>query len=155
MGLAIGHLLNTDQQQKRRVAWGMTLVLVFSLFLVFPQHWHEVDASHDLRAEHFGEAVLAAAPTNAIIFAKGDQSIFALWYFHFALQKRPDIRVIATDLLHFDWYQESLESTYPTLVLPTPFPWPEAVIDANPQVPVCFVEFREENLIDCQQASNN
>jgi hypothetical protein len=94
--------------------------------------------------------VLAAVPANAVVFAKGDQAVFALWYFHFALHRRPDLVIIATDLLHFDWYQETLRSTYPSLVLPGPFPFPETVMYANPLAPACSVEYDEEIIMDCR-----
>ena len=40
---------------------------------------------------------------DAILFASGDRAGFTTWYFHFTLHQRPDLTVIATDLLHFDW----------------------------------------------------
>ena len=112
-------------------------------------NFRQVDASHDARAEVFGREVLSTAPENALIFAKGDQAIFAVWYFHFALKERPDLIVIATDLLHFEWYQETLQSTYPLLVLPEPFPWPATIEAANPALPVCSVENTGVAEIEC------
>ena len=108
-----------------------------------------VDASHDLRAESFGREVLAAAPKDAILFAKGDQAVFALWYFHFALKERPDLIVIAEDLLHFDWYQETLQKTYPSLVVPDPFPWPETMAVANPLHVICYVQYSSLTDLEC------
>lgn len=110
-----------------------------------------VDASHDLQAETFGREVLAAAPKDAIIFAKGDQAVFALWYFHFALKERLDLIVIAEDLLHFDWYQENLHVTYPTLVIPGPFPWPETIVQANPLRAMCYVQYSDHAEVDCSK----
>ena len=111
----------------------------------------DLDASKDLRAESFGREVLAAVPEDAMLFAEGDRAIFALWYFHFALRQRPDLVVMASDLLHFDWYQETLQSTYTTLVVPGPFPWPESMAFANPGRPVCYVQYAGETQIRCSQ----
>jgi len=111
----------------------------------------QVDASHDLRAESFGREVLSVAPPDAIIFAKGDQAVFALWYFHFALHERPDLLVLATDLLHFDWYQENLQAIYPTLVVPDPFPWPETIVQANPLRAICYVQYTDYAEINCSK----
>ena len=108
-----------------------------------------VDASYDLRAESFGREILSSAPKDAIIFAEGDQAVFALWYFHFALKERPDLIVIAEDLLHFDWYQENLQNTYPSLVVPAPFPWPETVASANPSHSICYVRYSEITELEC------
>ena len=109
----------------------------------------EVDASDDLRAESFGREVLAAAPENALIFAKGDRAVFTLWYYHFGLSERPDLAVMASDLLHFDWYQENLQSTYPSLAVPGPFPWLGTIAAANPSRPACYVQYADQTEIEC------
>ena len=113
----------------------------------------QVDASGDRRAETFGREVLLEAPRQAIVFAKGDRAVFTLWYFHFALGERPDLAVVAVDLLHFDWYQETLRATYPSLSVPGPFPWPETLSGANPSRAVCYVRYSDETEMDCSQES--
>jgi hypothetical protein len=126
-------------------------VLILGYFLVRgATYFRQVDASKDGRAENFAQEVLSAAPENALIFAKGDQAVFAMWYFHLALRQRPDLVVIATDLMYFDWYQETLRVAYPALKLPGPFPWPETVAQANPANPVCYIEYVEQVVIDCE-----
>ncbi len=110
-----------------------------------------VDASQDLRAESFGRETLSVAPENAILFVKGDQAVFALWYFHFALKERPDLIVIAEDLLHYDWYQETLQKTYPPLVVPGPFPWPETIARANALHTVCYAQYSDQAEMDCSK----
>lgn len=72
-----------------------------------------------------------------------------MWYFHFALGERPDLVVVAADLLHFDWYQENLRATYPSLVVPGPFPWPETLARANPWRAVCTVEYADGTATTC------
>jgi hypothetical protein len=98
--------------------------------------------------------VLAAAPENAMLFATGDEAVFTLWYFHFALGQRPDLAVVASDLLHFDWYQETLRSTYPSLVLPGSFPWPETMAFANPSRPACSVRYDDQMEFQCAEPWN-
>ncbi len=109
-----------------------------------------VDAAHDLRAETFGREI-PAAPKDAIIFAKGDQAVFALWYFHFVLKERLDLIVIAEDRLHFDWYQETLQKTYPSLVVPGPFPWLETIVQANSLRAICPVQYSGRTEVDCSK----
>ena len=113
-------------------------------------NWRIVDASKDSRAENFAKDVLSTAPAGAIVFAKGDQAIFSLWYSHYALHARPDLVVIASDLLQFDWYLQTLRSTYPEVNLSEPFPFPETVIELNPNRPVCYVEYIQMPVISCQ-----
>lgn len=117
--------------------------------------FNQLDASTDLRAESFGNEVLSAAPENAIVFAKGDRAVFALWYFHFALAERPDLAVVAVDLLHFDWYQETLSFTYPWLKVPGPLPWPETVAAMNQSRPVCNIEYSDRAEIDCSKPAQS
>jgi hypothetical protein len=112
---------------------------------------NSVDASGDRQAEIFGRDSLAAAPENAILFANGDKAVFTLWYFHFALGERPDLAVLAEDLLHFDWYQETLRSTYPWLVVPGPFPWPETLAAAQASRPICYVRYAARLDITCRE----
>lgn len=133
--------------QKSRLALGVFFILY--LFLMAGTHWRQVDASQDLRAETFGKKVLAQSPEHAMVFAKGDKSIFTMWYFHFALHKRPDLVVVATDLLRFDWYLESLRMTYPELKLPGLFPFAEVMMAENPERPVCFIEYLHAAQIEC------
>jgi hypothetical protein len=137
----------------RRLALALSLSFVLFLFVLAGTHRGEVDASQDKRAEMFGDQVLASVPEKAIVFAKGDRAVFALWYFHFALQERPDLFIIATDLLHHDWYQQNLHAIYPNLHLPGPFPFPETIAASNPDHLICLVEYVEESLIECQSES--
>ncbi len=132
-----------------RLALG--LLLITFIVLRASTYWQSVDAAHDERAEAFGSQVLASAPQDAIVFAQGDEAVFSLWYFHFALHQRADLVVIATDLLHFDWYQKTLHAAYPALAIPRPFPWPETLAPANPARPVCHVQYTGQAEIDCSQ----
>lgn len=151
IGLGIGGLVKGLSQRLPILGVGLGLILIGYFVGRSVTHVSEVDASNDDRAESFGREVLSAAPENAMIFAKGDRAIFTLWYFHFALSERPDLAVIATDLLHFDWYQENLRSTYPSLVVPGPFPWPETIVIANPRHPACYVRYSDHAEIECSK----
>jgi hypothetical protein len=128
-----------------------SLLLIGYLAVQSIAHLSLLDASGDTRAEAFGREVLSAAPQNAILVAKGDQAVFALWYFHFARGERPDLLVLAEDLLHFDWYQENLRATYPSLVVPGPFPWPETIAIANPSRTLCYVQYSDRTEMDCSE----
>jgi hypothetical protein len=110
----------------------------------------QIDASKDVRAEMFGRQVMSGVPKDALVFVKGDRAVFTTWYFRFALKERPDMIVIAEDLLHFDWYQETLQSTYPLLNLPGEFPWPQSIANANPARMTCYVQYTDRAEIDCK-----
>jgi hypothetical protein len=151
IGLGIAGLVTRVSQRFPTLGVGLGLLALGYFAGRSVVYVNQVDASGDLRAEAFGRKVLSVVPENAMIFAKGDRAVFTLWYFHFALRERPDLAVMASDLLHFDWYQENLQSTYPSLVVPGPFPWPETMTLANPSRPTCYVQYSGQTEIDCAQ----
>jgi len=123
----------------------IVLYLVVTAAFTLPK----VDASHDTRADQFVDTVFSQAPEGAILFAKGDRAVFGLWYYHYALNERPDLFIIASDLLHFPWYLETVRATYPALNLSEPFPWTTTVIAENPNLPVCYVNYTNNAQVDC------
>ncbi len=149
IGLGVGGVMDMFVQRFYQIGVAAGLIFIIYLFVLAGNHWHEVDASQDLRAERFGAEVLAQASANAIVFAEGDRAIFTMWYFHYALKNRPDLVVVATDLLPFDWYQETLHTNYPGLKLSGPFPFAETVAATNPERPVCFIKYTNKEQIDC------
>jgi hypothetical protein len=151
VGLGIEGLVRPLSLRRPILGIGLGLILIAYLVGRSTVHWRAVDASQDVRAEAFGREVLSHAPQSAILFADGDQAIFALWYFHFALRERPDLSVVAGDLLHFNWYQENLRATYPSLIIPGPFPWPETIAIANPSRAVCYAQYSDRPEIDCSE----
>lgn len=149
IGMGLGGLMDASSRRFHIIGPLIGLVFILTLFIQAGNHWPQVDASQDQRAELFGEDVLALAPAHAIVFAKGDRAAFTLWYFQFGLQNRPDLAILATDLLQFDWYEQTLHSNYPDLNLPGPFPFPETVVVANSERPVCYVQYIQSAEISC------
>lgn len=99
-----------------------------------------VDASRDTRAETFGQSLMRKLPKNAIVFTADDETTFTLWYFHYGLDQRADLAVIAQGLLRFDWYRETLRSTYPNLFVPDGNHLSAGdVAAANPERPFCLL----------------
>jgi len=83
----------------------------------------------------------------------GDQAVFALWYFHFALHERPDVAVIADGLLRFDWYRENLRRVYPSLSVPEPYFGVSDILAANPLRSMCYIEWNGQTKMSCVQPS--
>lgn len=149
IGLGMGSILGRISSDARVVPWGAGVLIAayfgFHAYTAMP----EVDASRDQRAERFGRQVMAEVPKEALVFVRGDRAVFTVWYFHFALRQRPDLAVVAEELLHFDWYLETLADTYPDLDVPGPLPWAQNVADANPSRPVCYVQYASQAEIVC------
>lgn len=152
--LGIGIASLAEGLAKRSRAAGIVVsLLLLGIILVRPvSYYRQVDASRDTRAESFGRQVLSSVPDNAILIARGDHAIFSLWYFLFALGQRPDLILIADELLQFDWYRESLRTVYPALELPEPYPWPQIIARANGQRPTCIVKYSDGEEIECMPA---
>ncbi|WP_420644285.1 DUF2723 domain-containing protein [Candidatus Leptofilum sp.] len=68
---------------------------------------------HNVRAQ--AEAILNAAPPDAILVTAGDPDIFALWYFHHVEDNREDIILVDNMLFAFDWYRQAVQRHHPTL----------------------------------------
>ncbi len=149
IGVGMHGLMNLALRSRRWPGWVVGIAVLFYLFALAAYHWPQVDASNDLRAETFGREVLTKAPENAFVFVQGDQAIFAMWYFRFALHERADLVVVAPDLLSFAWYQDVIRSTYPQLSLPKYFPWPIVLEVTNPSRPFCYVQSSGQTEISC------
>jgi hypothetical protein len=122
-----------------RLAVGMCVLLLLGLLARIPSTFRQVDASQDMRAEDFGALFIANAPLDALVIANGDEAVFALWYFHFALKQRPDTVIVAENLLLFDWYLNTLTQTYPGLKMPPRRPLETSdLLSANATRRVCF-----------------
>lgn len=143
IGLGIGSL-----PRNWMVAAGLVLAVGFLGIQTFA-NWQIVDASNDVEAEEFGRQVMQTMPQDALVFMRGDRAIFTVWYFHYALGARPDLAVIATDLLVYDWYRENLLMNYSGQGLSVKAQALE-LIQSNPGRPFCFVEHLGQRKISCQ-----
>jgi hypothetical protein len=156
IGMGLGGLMDVFSRRLPNII-GLLIGFVLILILIIQawDHRLQVDASNDLRAETFGRSVLSIAPANALVFAEGDEAVFTLWYFQYALRERPDLAIVASDLLGFEWYLQTLHTTYPDLSLPGPFPFAETVVEANPGRPVCHVQYIQVPEINCLPARSS
>ena len=120
----------------RNWIFAMSILLISArVFILMPR----MDISADHQAEIYAETILDSVPPNAILLTSGDEPTFSLWYYHYALGQRPDNKIISIDLIHYDWYRNTLKKTYPTLNLP-PFFAIDNWHTANPDDPVCDVK---------------
>ena len=121
--------------------FGKVVVCLFFLLLLFrlPDIRDRVDPREDNTARLFVEQCFNTLPQNAIILTNSDADTFPLWYYHFGLGQRLDIRVIVEGLVSFEWYRETIAHTYPGLVFPEKdvLNLSEQFMALNPQVSVC------------------
>jgi hypothetical protein len=112
--------------------------MLLFLILRVPFTAGQVDPRKDTAAADYVERYLRAAPPGALLLTSGDADTFPLWYAHFGLHQRPDLRVVTPPLGQFAWYRETLVRTYPDLAVPdTGGGWEQRLPGLNPGRPVC------------------
>jgi hypothetical protein len=154
IGFGLESLISLLMDQWRHADRVLIPLLILFLFLRINSVFPKVNAFTDARAETFGQLAMTSIPENALVFTRDDQTTFALWYFHFALGKRPDLNVIPEGLLTFDWYRQNLQTTYPSLKIPkTAILSAFTLINQNPDRPYCFVEYTEKAKINCSRSN--
>lgn len=134
------------------IVFGIFIVGWFVYFGLF-ETYHRVDASQDTRAEDFGAKVMGTAPKDSIIITDGDRDTFALWYFHYVLKERPDLVIIARNLLTFEWYRHTIKTVYPFISVPdkTETSWIGELIEKNPDRNICSTIVVEQATMNCSQ----
>ncbi len=152
MGLGLEQSIVFGQKKLPRAANWLGVIVIVLLLTRAVSTFPQVDASRDGRAEAFGQEFSQTLPPQAIALAEEDQETFGLWYFHYALGQRPDIVVLVRGLLPYDWYRETLRSTYPGFALPetSTLDWVEGIKQANPTRPFCTVAVYGRVVIICE-----
>jgi len=132
--------------------WGLAAGLCLGcvgLLLALVLNYRGMDIHRDTSARDFGEAVLAAAPERAVLLSVQDAHTFTLWYFQHVLGQRPDVAVVDTGLLDYDWYRADLLRAWPELVVPGSDAG--ALSRANSPRQVCEVVGEENHWLRCEE----
>jgi hypothetical protein len=108
-------------QSRRGRRWG--LVLGACLACVGPLstlvlNYQGMNVHRDRLARDFGAEVMDAAPERAVLLSAQDAHTFTLWYFQHVLGRRPDVTVVDTGLLRYDWYLSNLMRIDPGFAVP-------------------------------------
>ncbi len=69
----------------------------------------------DWLAHRFWQTMMTQAPERAVLLTYQDNHTFTLWYAQHVLKQRPDVVIIDTGLLAYDWYQQDISRTHPWL----------------------------------------
>ncbi len=115
----------------------------------------EVSAQNAGQAETFMAAALEQAPPNALIFTRGDEDTFSLWYGRYGLGLRPDVEILSLGLLDQPWYRARLARLNPAVRQPLERGggWLAGFGDMNPARPICEVLWDTTNPtgLECQR----
>jgi hypothetical protein len=92
------------------------LSIAFLLLPVFnlAANFRALDLSQDRGAYAYAESIFRAMPDDAVIIADGDEHLFALWYYRYAIAgKSSRVVIVSPGLLQFDWYAAQIRQSMP------------------------------------------
>jgi hypothetical protein len=150
IGMTIPSLVSLNW---RRIPIGLFLavLLTVSIWIRVPGTRSRLDPRLQDQPAQYAEQLLKQAPDNAIIYTTTDQDTFPLWYYHFGLGERPDLRVIVLPLTQFVWYQQTLVHIYLDLNYPALYTnnlpnadWGKEIAQLNSSRPVCNTRLSAE-----------
>lgn len=151
IGLAVVSLWSLNW---KRIPVGIILIVLLVVFMGIriPGTRDRLDPRLQDEPARFAEQLLKDAPRDAIVFTTTDGDTFPLWYYHFGLHARSDLRVVVRSLTQFVWYQQTLEHTYPDLEYPPNYnqdrpdiAWGEQLSSLNPDRPVCDTQLNADS----------
>ncbi|MGE5262494.1 MAG: protein O-mannosyl-transferase family [Acidobacteriota bacterium] len=91
-----------------RVALAGALVLL--PFYNLAANFQSMDLSRDRQGFDYAAQVFREVPEDAVVFAKGDERVFALWYYRFVIAGSSSrVVVVSPELLQFDWYYDEIK----------------------------------------------
>jgi 4-amino-4-deoxy-L-arabinose transferase-like glycosyltransferase len=110
-------LYESDRDQEKvvsLVAAGLMLAPLVSL----ASEWQGMDLTHDWEVEIYAQEALEVVEPGSLILVAGDRNTFALWYYRYAEEWRPDVMVVNYVMLNFDWYRRVVTTHHPEMILP-------------------------------------
>lgn len=90
----------------------LSILLALTLVVSIPQTSRAIDPRSGDLAD-YAESTMALAKRGELIKPHTDGETFALWYYQYGLQYRPDLVIISEGLLKYDWYQDEIKELYP------------------------------------------
>jgi len=153
MGIGAARLARSLAEYSPRLPRILWLIFFAAAAIHAAQNYPLVDASKDRRAQNFGQMAMEQISPDAVVITHGDEALFTLWYFRYALRERTDFVVISAELLQHEWYQESVRAENSALILPPRFMFPEVIAAHNPQKIFCHAESSPPSKIFCAPAS--
>ncbi|HSQ31271.1 MAG TPA: DUF2723 domain-containing protein [Gemmatimonadaceae bacterium] len=141
---------------KQRVVETAVVAVAAVAFLVSAAlRYRSVDLSGDHLAHTFVQDALATLQPNTVLLARGDEVVFPAAYVQAVDRARPDVTLIATGMLGFQWYIPQLRRRDPRLRIPYDRYDPRnasatlrALIEANPDRPFALIGSATDNSLN-------
>ncbi len=104
--------------RKSLVFAGVSIVILLSVPTgQVMRNYHQVDGSRNFFAEDYSTNILTTLPPHTILFTRGDNDTFTLWYKQIGEHIRTDVTVVNTPLMNTTWYVKQLLEREPTFPL--------------------------------------
>jgi hypothetical protein len=91
--------------------------LIVLPFLALSFNFSAQNLSQEREAYHYTRQSLQQVAPEAVIIADDEARTFALWYGRYGLNLRPDVAIVNSHLLAYEWYRQTLHQTHPQLLL--------------------------------------
>ncbi len=90
---------------KRRLQYAIVFLVALLPLYNLAAHYSDMDVSSDRAAFAYAKQNFQGLPVDAVLFADGDEALFALWYYRYAFGNHNSRAVIVSQgLLPYDWY---------------------------------------------------
>ncbi len=112
--LAAPSLQQTGRAEPGQMAHTLVPLMIILALVALPAYnlWsnaRQMDLSRERAASDYAQNLLEALPSDAIVFAEGDERLFALVYYrHVVLAGRSDALIVSQGLLQYAWYYDNL-----------------------------------------------
>lgn len=117
LGIGVNWLVSALAERMHSAAHLGTVLAIALPLAAVAYRFPALDLSDDQAADNFEAVIVVQAPPKAVILSQRDTYTFALWYFQHALGRRPDVVVVDSDLLGYDWYVAHLSQRLAALAL--------------------------------------
>ena len=144
--LLLSSALATQWQPFTRTAVFLPLIAV-TLNLIYPVFGAQSEGPKDLRAQTI--PILEKLPPDALVITPGDQTIFTLWYFQLAENRRTDLTFVDQNLFGFAWYRSRLRNVNPTLEGLDGDNWERFLESNNATYQTCWLALASDTPIYC------
>ncbi|MCB4790548.1 MAG: DUF2723 domain-containing protein [Elusimicrobia bacterium] len=112
-GLYFLYETSKDKYRKNTVL-GLSLIL---LFVNVYGHFPQLDKRNNFVAYDYSKNVFRSSPRNAIVVAKKDVQLFALWNKQLVESQRPDLSIVSQGLSGSFWYIEAWKKIHPDIFI--------------------------------------
>jgi hypothetical protein len=111
--LAATYRLGTSRRRATGAIRLVTIGLLMLPLISLIGGWREMDLTHERRAQTFAQDALNAVEPGSLILVGADAYTFALWYYRYVEQLRPDVLVVNEAMMSFDWYRHTVAIHHP------------------------------------------